>query len=103
MLLAVLGVLSLRLESQARPNSRSRTHRCTVVLESVDVTNRVIRATSIGGHSRPLAFFWKKDTRFYKAAKPMTPAELQVGQKVSVVHRQPFFGPWRLETLFAAQ
>lgn len=97
--LAVLGILGLPSEAQA---ARPRSHRCTVELESVDVTNRTVRAKSIGGHTKPVTLFWNKNTRFYLAAKPVSPADLRVGQKVSVVHRQPFIGPWRLERLFAA-
>ena len=97
--LAALGVLGLPSEAQA---ARPRSHRCTAVIESVDVTNRTLRAASVGGHAKSLTLFWNKNPQFYIAAKPVSPADLQVGQKVSVLHRQPFIGPWRLEKLFAA-
>jgi hypothetical protein len=100
--LSVLGVLCFPLETQARPISRPRSHRCTVVVESVNVTNHTIHATSIGGHSKPLTLFWNKNTRFYIDAKGISPTDLRIGQKAYVVHRQPFIGPWRLERLFAA-
>jgi hypothetical protein len=98
--LAVLSVLVPATEVQA---ARPRAHRCTVVIESVDVTNRTIRAASIGGHNKSVALYWTKSTRFQSSASPISPADLSVGQNVSVVHRQPFIGPWRLEMLFSTR
>jgi hypothetical protein len=81
----------LPLNSQAAP---PRSHRCTIVVESVDTAHHTVRIRGMAAHSVPQILRWDEKTRLISSTGLADPAGLKPGQRISIFHRKPLMGRW---------